>query len=262
MESNLREKPKVVILAGGFGTRLSEETKIRPKPLVEINGKPLIWYIMSHFAAYGFNEFVICAGYKGEMLKEYFFNYHLRNRDFTIETSRGTAVFHGAGIEDWKVTVIDTGIETMTGGRLQRVRNHLGEVFFMTYGDGVADVNLDLLLTRHIESQKLATVTAVRPPSRFAVLEVSEGQSSVNSFREKPANEVGWINGGFFVLNKDVLGLIDGDETIWEREPLEKLATDGNLNAFFHNGFWHCVDSLRDKEHLEKLFSEKVRKNR
>ncbi len=257
MEVSLAEKPKVVILAGGYGTRISEETKIKPKPLIEVNGKPIIWYILTHFASYGFNDFIICAGYKGEMLKEYFFNYHSRNVDFKVNTSAGTTVYYPSGVEDWNVTVIDTGQETMTGGRLRRVSSYLGEVFFMTYGDGVADIDLSSLLASHLRSQKAATVTAVKPPSRFAVLEVENETKSVSSFREKPSDEFGWINGGFFVLNKEVLGFIEGDETTWEREPMEKLASTGNLNAFIHDGFWQCIDSMRDKEQLERLYSQK-----
>ena len=245
---------KAVILAGGLGTRLSEETDLKPKPMVEIGGRPILWHIMKTFSAYGVNDFVICLGYKGYVVKEFFVNYALHLSDVTVDVAHGTVEVHRRRAEDWHVKLIETGLDTMTGGRLKRVREYLGdEDFFMTYGDGVSDVNLDELLGFHRRHGKLATVTAVTPPGRFGALEM-EGQS-VTSFREKPAGDGASINGGYFVLSPKTIDLVDGDSTVWEKEPMERLARDGELTAFRHDGFWHAMDTLRDKHQLEAMWA-------
>jgi glucose-1-phosphate cytidylyltransferase len=245
---------KVVILAGGLGTRLSEETELRPKPMVEIGGQPMLWHILKIFSAFGLNEFIICLGYKGYMIKEYFGNYYRHMADVTFDMSNNSSDFHNCGAEPWKVTLVDTGFATNTGGRLKRIKPFLdGDFFCMTYGDGVADVNIRSLTSFHASHGCLATVTAVRPPARFGALEIQNG--TVLGFREKPPGDSSWINGGFFVLSPRVLDYIDGDEAIWEGEPLQKLASDHELMAFQHDGFWQPMDSLRDKRHLNELWS-------
>lgn len=245
---------KAVILAGGLGTRLSEETVTRPKPMLEIGGRPILWHIMQIFAAHGVREFVICLGYKGYVIKEFFLNYRLHLSDVTIDVGRGHVDFHRSTAEDWRVSLIETGETTMTGGRLKRVREYLGDDdFFMTYGDGVADVDLTALAAYHRAHGKLATLTAVTPPGRFGALELEDG--AVRNFREKPAGDGATINGGFFVLSPRVLDRIAGDATVWEAEPLEGLAREGQLAAFVHAGFWQAMDTLRDKNHLEALWA-------
>jgi glucose-1-phosphate cytidylyltransferase len=244
---------KAVILAGGKGTRLSEETANKPKPLVEIGGRPILWHIMKIYSSYGINDFIICLGYKGYMIKEYFFNYGLHNVDITVST-RGGIKFHHVSAEDWRVTLAETGEDTMTGGRVRRIKQYLGDddAFCLTYGDGVADINIKESIEFHKKHGKLATVSAVRPLSRFGALEIIDGK--VEHFIEKPLSEGGLINGGFFILSPKVIDYIDGDETLWEKEPLENLALTGNLMAYNHFGFWQPMDTLRDKNMLEGLW--------
>lgn len=245
---------KVVILAGGFGTRLAEQTHARPKPMIEIGGLPLLIHIMKIYSAYGFNDFVICLGYMGYFIKEYFSNYNLHRTDVTYDFAKGTAEFYNSAIEPWRVSLIDTGLNTMTGGRLQRVRAHLGdEPFMLTYGDGVADVDIGKLVEFHRAHGRLATVTAVKPPGRFGALEIGTA-SDVLAFREKPTDELGWINGGFFVLEPKVLDYVGGDDSVWERTPLERLSNDNQLVAYRHHGFWQPVDTLREMNLLEDLW--------
>ncbi len=247
---------KVVILAGGFGTRLAEETDLRPKPMVEIGGKPLLWHIMKSYASYGFRQFIICLGYRGYFVKEYFRNYYLHTADVTFDVADGSMTVHRSDVEPWKVTLAETGESTMTGGRIRRVRDYIGDGdFCLTYGDGVADIDLAALVDFHRQHGKLATVTAIQPQARFGGLDIVDGR--VRRFAEKPSNEGGWINGGFFVVNAKALDRIEGDSTIWEREPVESLAADGELIAKHHEGFWWAVDTLRDKRHLEELWAEK-----
>ena len=244
---------KAVILAGGLGTRIAEETSSRPKPMVEIGGKPILWHIMKMYSAHGVNEFVICCGYKGYMIKEYFANYFLHMSDVTFDMSNNDMEIHQKKAEPWKVTLIDTGENTLTGGRLKRVRDYLGnEDFCFTYGDGVGSVDITKLIEFHKKHGKKATVTAVQPPGRFGALEMTG--STVTSFVEKPHGDGMYINGGFFVLNPSVIDLIEGDSTIWERQPLETLATKGQLEAFKHDGFWQPMDTLRDKQNLEEMW--------
>ena len=244
---------KAVILAGGLGTRISEETAVRPKPMVEIGGKPILWHIMKGFSAHGVNDFIVCCGYKGYLIKEYFANYFLHTSDVTFDMQRNSMEVHQKYAEPWRVTLVDTGEQTMTGGRLRRVRSFVGDAdFCMTYGDGMSDVDIGELVRFHLQSGKLATVTAVQPPGRFGTLEF-EGDR-VRDFHEKPHGDGAWINGGFFVLSPRVLDYIEGDETVWERGPLERLAAEGQLVAFRHRGFWQPMDTLRDKNHLEELW--------
>ncbi len=245
---------KAVILAGGLGTRLSEETSLRPKPMVEIGGRPILWHIMQMFSSYGVTDFVICLGYKGYVIKEFFLNYRLHLSDVTMHLGNGEIEFHRSAGQNWNVSLIETGEATMTGGRLKRIGEYVGEEdFFMTYGDGVSDVDLGALAAFHKAKKRLATLTAVVPPGRFGALELHGDQ--VRSFREKPAGDGAMINGGFFVLSPKVLSLIAGDATIWENEPMEQLARDDQLNAFVHHGFWQAMDTLRDKNHLEALWA-------
>ncbi len=245
---------KVAILAGGLGTRIAEETSVRPKPMVEIGGKPILWHIMKIFTAHGLNEFIICLGYKGYVIKEYFANYFLHMSDVTFDMANNKMEVHQKNVEPWRVTLVDTGEDTMTGGRLKRVRSYLGEEdFCFTYGDGVSDVNIRKLIEFHKQQRALATITAAQPPGRFGALVTH--QNRVLRFEEKPHGDGGWINGGFFVLSPKTIGYIDGDHTLWEREPLETLAKEGNLSAFLHKGFWHPMDTLRDKNYLEALWS-------
>jgi glucose-1-phosphate cytidylyltransferase len=246
---------KTVILAGGLGTRISEESHLKPKPMIEIGGRPILWHIMKLFSHYGFDDFIVCLGYKGYVVKEYFANYVLHNADLTVDLARGVTEYHATKHEPWKVTLVDTGEETMTGGRLKRVARYLDkdEPFFLTYGDGVADVDLAALAAFHRSHDKDATVTAVAPPGRYGALEIVDGQ--VQRFIEKPPGDNGLINGGFFVLDPKVIGRIDGDETIWEQGPLMGLAADHQLMAYRHDGFWAAMDTLRDKNVLEAMWA-------
>lgn len=245
---------KAVILAGGFGTRISEESVLKPKPMIEIGGKPILWHIMKIYSHYGINEFVICCGYKQYVIKEYFANYFLHNSDVTFDISKNSMHVHNNQAEPWKVTVVDTGEQTLTGGRLKRVREFVGnEDFCFTYGDGVSDLNIKDLISFHKENGRLATVTAIQPPGRFGAMEMSGNE--ISKFQEKPKGDGSWVNGGFFILSPKVFDLIPGDETIWEREPLEKLASTKQLVAYKHQGFWQAMDTLRDKNHLEELWS-------
>ncbi len=247
---------KAVILAGGLGTRLAEETGLRPKPMVEIGGRPIIWHVMKIYSHFGINDFVICLGYKGYMIKEYFANYALHMSDVTIDMRGGAMEVHRNTAEDWRISLVDTGDETMTGGRLKRAMKYLGpedDDFCLTYGDGVGAVDIGAAVAFHREHGKRATVTAVRPLSRFGQLALDHDR--VTAFVEKPLEEGGWINGGFFVLSRDVADYIEGDSTIWEREPLERLAAEDNLRAYFHEGFWQPMDTLRDRQHLEEMWA-------
>ena len=245
---------KAVILAGGLGTRLSEETTVRPKPMVEIGGKPILWHILNIYSAHGFNDFVIALGYKGEVIKEYFLNFFAVNNDITIDLASGKTTVHDGKQPPWRVHLADTGKDTLTGGRLGRLREQMGqETFMATYGDGLADVDIGQLVAFHRAHGKLATVTIVRPPARFGSVVLAGDQ--ITEFTEKPQTEGGWINGGFFVLEPAVFDYIDGDLSIWEKEPLERLAMDGQLMAFQHEGFWQPMDTLRDKLLLEDLWS-------
>ena len=246
---------KTVILAGGLGTRISEESQFKPKPMIEVGGRPILWHIMRLYAHYGFNDFIVCLGYRGYVVKEYFANYVLHNADLTVDLAIGDIQDHATNHEPWKVTLVETGADTMTGGRLKRVAKYLdpNEPFMMTYGDGVSDVDLGALAAFHKSHGKEATITAVSPPGRFGALEINDGQ--VDRFVEKPPGDQGLINGGFFVLNPSVIDRIDGDPTIWEREPLEGLAHDGQLMAYRHDGFWAAMDTLRDKNILEGLWA-------
>ncbi len=244
---------KAVILAGGYGTRLSEETGVKPKPMVEVGGRPILWHIMKIYSAHGINEFIICCGYKGRVIKEYFAQYHLHRSDVTFDLAAGgTTTFHRNDCEPWKVTLVDTGDGTMTGGRLKRVREHIGEeTFCFTYGDGVGDVDLAALLEFHRAQGKLATVTAVQPPGRFGTFKLGDDGAAIDQFREKVHERGTWINGGFYVLAPEAIDYVAGDDTVWEREPMEQLAADGQLVAFRHEGFWQPMDTLRDKNVLE-----------
>ncbi|MBW2662807.1 MAG: glucose-1-phosphate cytidylyltransferase [Deltaproteobacteria bacterium] len=246
---------KVVILAGGFGTRLSEETEVRPKPMVEIGGKPILWHIMNIYAASGLTEFIIALGYKGEFIKEYFLNFYAINNNITIDLATGETTIHDGKQPNWKIHLVDTGLHTQTGGRLKRLKNWLGkdETFMFTYGDGVADIDLHALIGFHKSHGKLATVTTVRSPARFGRIGFNGNQ--VTKFYEKPQLAEGWINGGYFVLHPKVIDYIDNDETIWERSPIEKLAGDGQLMGYHHSGFWSCMDTLKEKNILEELWN-------
>jgi glucose-1-phosphate cytidylyltransferase len=246
---------KCVILAGGLGTRISEETALRPKPMVEIGGKPILWHIMKIYSAHGIHDFIICAGYRGYVIKEYFANYFLHSSDVTFDMKDNSMRVHERHAEPWRVTIVDTGEDTMTGGRLKRVAPYLGgETFCFTYGDGVSDVNITELVSHHQKNRRLATVTAVQPPGRFGMLDIAG--ESVSGFIEKPEGDGGWINGGFFVLEPGVLKYITDDATVWEREPLQDLARENQLSAFVHRGFWQPMDTLRDKLLLEDLWAK------
>lgn len=245
---------KTVILCGGLGTRLREETEVKPKPMVEIGGRPMLWHIMKTYAAYGFSEFALALGYKGEAIKRYFLDFPRVSSSFTVRLSSGDVMRHEPCPEDWTVHLVDTGLHTITGGRLKRLRELMGnDTFMMTYGDGVANIDIRRLVEFHKSHGKLATVTAVRPPARFGGL-LFEGEGRVAKFTEKPQIGEGWINGGFFVLEPGVIDYIEGDETHWEREPLERLAVEGELMAFRHDDFWQCMDTLRDLRLLESLW--------
>lgn len=246
---------KVVILAGGLGTRISEESRVKPKPMIEIGGKPILWHIMKLYSFYGYNEFIICAGYKQEIIKQWFADYFVYNSDITFDFSQGyKQIVHNKHSEPWQVTVIDTGLNTLTGGRIKRIKNYINnEPFLMTYGDGVSNVNIKELIEQHKNMGKLATLTAVQPEGRFGVMDISGNQ--INSFREKSKDDMGWINGGYMVLEPEVLDYIDGDLIMFEREPLERLARDKQLMCYKHHGFWHCMDTLKDKEDLEHMWA-------
>jgi glucose-1-phosphate cytidylyltransferase len=251
------ENMKVVILCGGLGTRFREETEFRPKPMTEIGGKPLLWHIMKIYAHYGFNEFILCLGYKGNMIKEYFLNYAALNNDFTIEIGNHSHIQEHSNHneKDWKITLVDTGQDTMTGGRLKRVQKYIGnETFMMTYGDGIADINIKKLVKFHKSHRKFATVTAIQLAGKFGALSISQ-HHTVTSFFEKPKGDGIWVSGGFFVLEPAIFNYINGDTTTWEKEPLENLAKEGQISAYKHPGFWKCMDTQRDKIELEQLWN-------
>lgn len=247
---------KVVILAGGMGTRIAEETEIKPKPLVEIGGFPILWHIMKTYSHYGYNEFIICCGYKGYAIKNYFYNFYLHHTDTTFDLEKNEITYHRSQSEPWKVTLVDTGLSTMTGGRIKQIQPYVnGETFMLTYGDGVGDIDIPKLVSFHKRNGRLATLTAVQPHGRFGAIELTDG-NAVSSFQEKPAGDGAWINAGFFVLESGVFDYItEGDETIWERGPLENLAKDRQLGAYNHTGFWRPMDTLRDKIELDKYWS-------
>jgi glucose-1-phosphate cytidylyltransferase len=245
---------KVVILAGGYGSRIGEETHLRPKPMIEIGGKPILWHIMKIYSAHGFHDFVVCCGYKGYMIKEYFANYFLHTSDVTIDLANNRTEIHQNSSEPWRVTLVDTGEDVMTGGRLKRIAPYLdGEDFCLTYCDGVGDVNIGELVSFHQSNSRFATVTAVQPPGRFGLLEIEEHR--IKKFQEKPADG-GWISGGFFVLSAQIFQYIKDDHTVWEKEPLETLAERGQLGVHLHRGFWQCMDTTRDRMHLEELWAK------
>jgi glucose-1-phosphate cytidylyltransferase len=242
---------KVVLLAGGLGTRLSEETVVKPKPMVEIGGMPILWHIMKIYSTYGFNDFIVCLGYKGYVIKEYFANYFLHKSDVTINLKDNSVQVHDSQAEPWKITLVDTGNDSMTGGRIKRIQPHVGnETFMLTYGDGVSNININDLLSFHREKKKFCTVTAVQPSGRFGAINLAD-TGAVDSFMEKPKGDGAWINGGFFVCDPAVFDFIEDDSTVWEREPMERIAECGQMVAFKHPGFWKPMDTLRDKQELE-----------
>lgn len=246
---------KVVILAGGHGTRLGEETMVKPKPMVEIGNQPILWHIMKIYSAYGLNDFIICLGYKGHMIKHYFASFFLHNSDVTFDLRTDTMSVHQSRTEPWRVTLVETGNDTMTGGRLKRVREYIGdETFCLTYGDGVTDLNIEDLIRFHREQKTLATLTATRSPGRFGAVLLEPGERTVASFHEKPDEDRAWINGGFFILEPGVMDYVEGDATVWEAEPLQQLARDGQLSAYTHSGFWQPMDTLRDRNYLEEIW--------
>jgi len=246
---------KAVILAGGFGTRISEESSVRPKPMVEIGGRPILWHVMKIYSAHGINEFIICCGYKGHVIKEFFTNYYLHYSDVTFDIRNNSMKVRQSSAEPWIVTLVDTGIDVMTGGRIKRVRDYIeNETFCLTYGDGVSNVNIRELVAFHRGQATLATLTAVQMEGRFGAFKLDECDTKIASFREKPRGDGAWINGGFFVLEPQVIDLIAGDSTVWEQEPLTRLAHEGQLSAYRHPGFWHCLDTLRDKHVLEQAW--------
>jgi glucose-1-phosphate cytidylyltransferase len=244
---------KAVVLAGGFGTRISEESAVRPKPMVEIGGQPILWHIMKGYAAHGIAEFVVCAGFKGHQIKEYFANYALNQSDITVDLAKNEIERHRSSGEDWRVTILDTGEDTMTGGRLKRVADYVDGTFCMTYGDCVSDIDIGALVGYHRDQGVLATLTAIQPPGRFGALDLDG--DLISHFMEKPQGDGGWVNGGFFVLEPQVLDYIDGDDTVWERDPLQRLAQEGNLAAYRHEGYWQNMDTLRDKMVLEQQWA-------
>ena len=246
---------KAVILAGGLGTRISEETHLKPKPMVEIGGKPILWHVLKIYSSFGIKDFIICCGYKGYVIKEYFANYFLHTSDVTFHMQQNHMTVHRKQAEDWNVTLVDTGESTMTGGRLQRIKDYLGDDCFMfTYGDGIADIDVKNLIDYHNSHSSLVTVTAVQPPGRYGSLRLSSN-GLVSGFQEKPVGDGSWINGGFFVADAKALDYIDGDQCIWEQAPMKQLAQDGELRAFQHKGFWHPMDTLRDKNYLDHLWA-------
>ncbi len=246
---------KVVILAGGFGTRISEESHLKPKPMIEIGDMPVLWHIMKEYSYYGFNEFIICCGYKQHVVKQFFADYFLHTSDVTFDLEHNDMKVHNSYSEKWKVTLVDTGLHTMTGGRIKRVKKYIGnEPFLLTYGDGVSDVNIRQTIEFHKAEGKLLTMTTVRPKGRFGVLDIED--NLVRSFREKSEKDMGWINGGYMVVEPEVLDYIEGDHTTFEKEPLEQLAAEGKLAAYKHTGFWQCMDTLRDKNQLENMWND------
>ena len=249
---------KIVILAGGFGTRISEESHLRPKPMIEIGGAPILWHILKYYASFGFNEFIICCGYKGYIIKEYFADYYLRHSDVTFDFTTGNKmIVHSNVAEPWKITVVDTGLNTQTGGRIKRVAKYIGdERFMMTYGDGVSDIDLHKLLQTHEKSGKIVTLSATQPGGRFGVLEINDRDGAIVGFHEKAIEEGAWINAGFMVLEPEVFGYIEDDDTIFERAPLERLSADGKLGVYQHYGYWRCMDTQRDKTFLEDEWAE------
>lgn len=249
---------KAVILAGGYGTRISEETAVRPKPMITIGPQPILWHIMKIYSHYGIRDFVVCCGYQGHVIKQFFANYFVSNANLTFDLRNNGIEVHASTVEPWRVTCVDTGPETMTGGRLRRVREYLDdEPFCLTYGDGVADVDILQSIAFHRRHGKLATLTAVQPSGRFGAFSLKGSATTVDSFVEKPEGDGAWINGGFFVLEPEVIDYIEGSETVWEREPLERLAAEGNLEAFKHHGFWQPMDTLRDRIYLERLWKSR-----
>ncbi len=247
---------KVVILAGGYGTRISEETDIKPKPMLEIGGKPILWHIMKIYSFYGFNDFIILLGYKGYSIKEYFANYYLHQSDITFDMKTGNAKVHNNTSEPWSVTLVDTGLDSQTGGRIKRVQKYIGnETFMLTYGDGVSDVNINTLLDFHKNNDSLLTMTVVQPEGRYGAVQINDNK--INKFIEKPQGDGAWVNGGFMVCEPEVLNYIENDMTIFEQEPLQNLAKDGLLSSFKHKGFWKCMDTLRDKNYLNSMWKEK-----
>ena len=245
---------KVVILAGGLGTRLSEETVLKPKPMVEIGGMPILWHIMNIYSAHGFNDFIICLGYKGYIIKEYFANYFLHKSDVTIDLSNNSVHVHDSQAEPWKITLVDTGVNSMTGGRIKRIQQHINnEPFFLTYGDGVSDINVKALLDFHKKHKKFCTVTSVQPSGRFGALTLSD-DNQVHSFLEKPKGDGSWINGGFFVCEPAIFNYIKDDDTVWEKEPMEQIAHEGEMYSYKHSGFWRPMDNLKDKNDLNEMW--------
>jgi glucose-1-phosphate cytidylyltransferase len=243
---------KTIVLAGGYGTRITEESAVRPKPMVEVGGKPILWHIMKIYSTFGIDDYVVCCGYKAHVIKEYFANYFLHSCDVTFDLRENTRTVHTNGVEPWRVTLVDTGDKTMTGGRIKRARDYIGdETFCLTYGDCVGNVDIDALLATHRREKALVTVTAVQPPGRYGALHLDEAENRIHAFVEKPMGDGAWINGGFFVVEPEALDYIDGDETIWEQEPLQRLAADGRLAAYRHRGYWQPLDTLRDKMFLE-----------
>ncbi len=246
---------KVVLLAGGLGSRLSEETSLKPKPMIEIGGKPILWHIMKIYSSYGYNEFIICLGYKGYVIKEYFANYFLHNSNVTINLNNNSFEFHDGDVEPWVITLVDTGNETMTGGRIKRIQPYLNEEpFLLTYGDGVGNINIKDLVSSHIAKNKICTVTTVQPTGRFGVLNMSEN-NEVKSFFEKPKGDGSWINGGYFVCEQEIFKYLKDDSTIWEKEPMENIAQNGQMNAYKHTDFWHPMDTQKDKQDLNDLWN-------
>lgn len=245
---------KVAILAGGLGTRITEESHLKPKPMIEIGGRPILWHIMKEYSNYGFNEFIICLGYKGYVIKEFFADYFLHTSDVTFDLEKNEMTVHDNFSEPWKVTLVDTGLNTMTGGRVKRIQKYVGnETFMLTYGDGVSDVDIKKLVEFHKTNGKKATLTAINVDQRFGVLDMSE--NNIKAFREKSSQDSSWINGGYMVLEPNVFNYIEGDSTVFEKEPLERLANEGELVAYKHNGFWKCMDTLRDKNQLEEMWN-------
>jgi glucose-1-phosphate cytidylyltransferase len=248
---------KLVILSGGKGTRISEESLLKPKPLVEIGNMPIIWHIMKIYSFFGIKEFIICCGYKGYLLKEYFANYSLHSSDVTIDINKNSIEVHKKNSEDWKITLVDTGEETLTGGRILRIKNYVNEDFLLTYGDGVADVNIKKLIQHHKLNKKLATMTVVQPQGRFGIVDINKKNNLVENFSEKPKGDGSWINGGFFVLKQGIFKYLKDDSTVWEKDPLEKLSKNSQLSAYHHNGFWYAMDTMRDKNYLDNLWNIK-----
>lgn len=257
LKVRLGEKMKVVILAGGFGTRISEESQFKPKPMIEVGNMPILWHIMKSYSCYGFNDFIICCGYKGFVIKEYFANYYLHHSDVTFDfCNQNNMTIHNNIAEPWKVTLVDTGLNTMTGGRVKRVEKYIGgETFMMTYGDGVCDVDPNNILKFHRQKGKVATLTVIQPSARFGMIDF-DSEDNVTSFAEKPSSDSDWINGGFMVLEPEIFDYLEGDDTIFERSPLERLSREGKLCAYRHTGFWQCMDTLRDKLYLEELIQK------